>query len=59
MMKLTVTYKNGNELTNDINWLELKNNSIRFTVNRRVHSLGVDIVSIPLENIATYRIEEV
>lgn len=51
MITLKITYKNGNELSQKINYLHIEDGKLFYTVDKNPHPVFQEPVSIPLENI--------
>ena len=51
---ITINYKNGNTLTEDVNYLHFENGCIYYTVERKIQSMVTVPVEIPLENIESF-----
>lgn len=57
---LTITYNNGKELKQLVNYLHGDGEKIYFTVDKQVNNSVVgDVVSIPLGNIKKYDLEHI
>ena len=57
-MKLTIIYKNGNQLEQLVNYVHLENGAIYYTMNKQVHGTFQEPVRIPIENIDKFDVEE-
>lgn len=58
-MKLTINYKNGNKLTQEINGLRYEADAICFTVKKQVYfSVVPHPVYVHFDNIESFEIEE-
>lgn len=56
-MKLTITYKNGNNLVFPVNYLHFENNKIFFVEDKQVRSCVPFVVSVNLKNVKEYTID--
>ena len=56
--KITITYKNGNTITDTVNYLHYEDGKITYTVDRQVSNLAFDPVVIPVENIVKFDLEK-
>ena len=57
-MEITIKYKNGHMITNNINYLHFENGNIYFTVLRNPTPVFDAPVKIPLENIESYTVSK-
>lgn len=59
-MKLTLTYKNGNQLTFEkVEWINFKDNAIEFFEKKGISFIhGYGPVRITLNNIVDFRVEK-
>ena len=58
-LKLTVTYKNGTEISNLVNYLHFEDGAIFYTVDKQVHEIIEQPVKIQMENIKRFDLEQV
>ena len=58
-LRLTVTYKNGNQIQDLVNYLVFEDGNIVYTVDKQAHSVFQEPVRIPVENIERYALEVV
>ena len=58
MLKLEITYKNGNKLIESINYLHEESETLFYTVNSKMHNVIQDVVKIPLKNIDKFDLIE-
>lgn len=49
-MKMTITYKNGNTLTEKVNYFHIANGNIIYTVDKNPHPIA-EIVTISMANV--------
>lgn len=56
-MTLTINYKNGNTLTQSINYIHTEDNKLYFTVDKRIHPTVEVPTEVPFENIKSFSVE--
>ena len=47
---LTIEYKNGNTLTEKVNYLHFENENLFYTVDKQIYDKFIDQIKIPIEN---------
>lgn len=57
-MVLTLNYKKGLSLKNNVNYLHFENGFLYFSIDKKVHSVGVDVVKIDLNYIESFDLEK-
>lgn len=58
VMVLTLNYKNGLSLKNNVNYLHFENGFLYFSIDKKVHSVGVDVVKVDLNYIESFDLEK-
>ena len=58
-MLLTINYKNGNSIKELIHYLTFDGEKITYAVDRQVHSILPQPISIPIKNIESYELTKV
>ena len=54
---LTIEYKNGNTLTEKVNYLHFENENLFYTVDKQIYDKFIDQIKIPIENIKKFDLE--
>ena len=57
-MKLSITYKNGNTITQSVYWAETKDGKLWFCQKHDPSPVYVEPVGVPMENVEFFRVEE-
>ena len=58
VMVLTINYKKGLSLKNNVNYLHFENGLLCFTIDKKVHGVGADVVKIDLNCIESFDLEK-
>lgn len=58
-MQLTITYKNGNKISNLIKGMKLEDDKISFLLDTQAHGIIEPSTSVPLKNIESFVLEPV
>lgn len=58
VMVLTLNYKKGLSLKNNVNYLHFENGFLYFSIDKKVHSVGVDVVKVDLNYIESFDLEK-
>ena len=56
-MKLTIFYKNGNRITDEVIWTHCESGKLYFMPYNRVHAIFEPSIKVDLENIRSYSID--
>ena len=56
--RLTVTYKNGNQITDFVNYLHFEDGKLFYTVDKQVITRALEPVAIQLKNIEKFDLEK-
>ena len=54
---LTIEYKNGNTLTEKVNYFHFENENLFYTVDKQIYDKFIDQIKIPIENIKKFDLE--
>lgn len=58
VMVLTINYKKGLSLKNNVNYLHFEKGLLCFTIDKKVHGVGADVVKIDLNCIESFDLEK-